>query len=156
MWEPLELFKRSEIYIYKQQREKCKKKNKHWQLHTQTSKRMSSDIAPHWLPLSVCVLVLGEEVKVRDLNETPCSSSVMDALWTQIGSNEESRRFTVLGISSYVGGRSAHQTDGMFIMCEAWSALAGLGLPGHGDCFSCVINPSRHCWQAWAVIQLVW
>lgn len=46
---------------------------------------------------------------------------VMDALWTQIGSNKggELGRFTVLGISSDVGGKSAHQNDGMFIMCEA-------------------------------------
>lgn len=85
---------------------------------------------------------------MRDLNESQQSSSVMDALWTQIGSDEESCGFTVLGISSNVGGKSAHQNDGMFIMCEAWSALAGLGLPGQGDCFSCVINPRRHCWQA--------
>lgn len=70
---------------------------------------------------------------------------VMDALWTQMKKIEQ----------VYSSGRifrcrrqSARHDDGMFIMCAAAGALAGLGLPGRGDCFSCVINSSRHRWQA--------
>lgn len=57
-------------------------------------------------------------------------------------------RFTVLVIFFRCGRQSAHHNDGMFIMCGAERALAGLGVPGRVYCFSCVINSSRHRWQA--------
>ena len=94
-------------------------------------------------------------VTLKDLKETEGSSRVMEAP-TDADEPEGGKlsRFTVLVIFLDVGGKVLTTMMGCLLCVEAESALAGLELPGRRYCFSCVINSSRHRWQAWAVVAV--
>lgn len=123
-----------------------------------TSKLINSLVALDGLRLFLCVLwslLLSQKVPLLDLNETQRSSRVMEAPLTQMNLKEESlgdlhfwSHFWMWEAKCSSRWRDVYYVWGWECPCRPWPSMAQILL-------SRVINSSHHCWQAWAVVQLV-